>query len=89
MNTMVDRRASHIPSAIVGQPDTAHTVQHGIFIQTYLGTRAAVEYLKMSKVPGMVIQRVLSGESVRSADKLLVGSALAKGQARPDGVAAP
>lgn len=89
MNTMVDRRASHINNSIATQPDSAHTVQHGIAIQAYLGTRAAVEYLKMSKVPGSVIQRVLSGESVRSADKLLVGAALAKGQARPDGVAAP
>jgi hypothetical protein len=78
MNTMVDRRASHLPNAIVSQPDTTHTVQHGIFIQTYLGTRAAVEYLKMSKVPGIVIQRVLSGESVRIADTLLVGEALAR-----------
>lgn len=78
MNTMVDRRASHIHNAITSQADTAHTVQHGLFIQAYLGTRAAVEYLKMSKVPGMVIQRVLSGESVRIADKLLVGSALAE-----------
>ncbi|MFC5460557.1 hypothetical protein [Massilia niabensis] len=86
---IVDRRTSPIDHSVTRQQDTAHIVQRGMAIQARLGTRGAVEFLKMCNIPGAIIHRVLTGENVPIEDDLLLGQASAKKHADADSVAAP
>ena len=58
-------------------PHVADIVRQGIQIQASLGTRSAVEFLKLHGVHGAVIHRVLMGEQVRSSDQMPVNDHVA------------
>lgn len=72
--SQIDRRAAANQASagsVNASPyaDAAHIVRQGIVIQSSLGTRSAVEFLKQHGVHGAVIHRVLMGEQVRSDDQ--------------------
>ena len=55
-------------SDIAGSPYLTDVVREGLLLQHSTGTVSAIEFLKANAVDGIVIQRVLSGNPVRSED---------------------
>jgi hypothetical protein len=47
-------------------------VQQGLLVQQSTGTVSAIEYLQRNAVHGAVIHRVLSGNALRTDDRLAV-----------------
>lgn len=46
-----------------------HLVRQAILMQSAVGTRGAVEYMKAHRIHGAVIGRVLSGGAIRALDR--------------------
>jgi hypothetical protein len=56
--------------ACAGSIEVEQIVRQAIVLQTTVGTRGAVEYLKRHKIHGAVIGRVLSGGAIRATDQV-------------------
>lgn len=66
----IERRGTSAASQADGPyADATRVVREGMAIQSSLGTRSAVEYMKQHGIHGAVIHRVLVGEQVRSEDQ--------------------
>jgi hypothetical protein len=67
---LVERRSLRQPGAINATTiETEHLVRQAIVLQTAVGTRGAVEYMKAHQIHGAVIGRVLSGGAIRVLDQ--------------------
>jgi hypothetical protein len=71
-HSQIERRSTSSSTPADGPyADPTHVVRQGMTIQASLGTRSAVEFLKGHGIHGEVINRVLTGEQVRSSDQPL------------------
>lgn len=57
-------RSSHARAPV----DIDKLVRQAVLLQSSVGTRGAVEYLKNNRIGGDVIKRVLSGGAIRHED---------------------
>lgn len=66
-----ERRKSCASTLARAQPiEVEQIVRQAIVLQTAVGTRGAVEYMKTHKIHGAVIGRVLSGGAIRARDQV-------------------
>jgi len=70
MGTLTTERRSNQSNEahLTSSSDISNAIRQGLLLQNRIGTRSAVERMKVLDVPGSVIGRVLSGGTMRATD---------------------